>query len=143
VARTYATGRHAKRHVGAEKRHAVSQNREVDRIYHVTAAVDWQAAQAHGEYRLSTRGKSLEDVGFIHASTAQQVCRVADAIYRGVHGLVLLVIDRERVGAPIREESVETGGERFPHIYGPLNLDAVIQVLPFEPGADGRFSLAE
>ena len=117
--------------------------RAVDRIYHVTAADDWQAAQTHGEYRLSTRGKTLEEVGFIHASTAQQVSRVADAIYPGVHGLVLLVIDRQRVRAPIREEGLQPGAERFPHIYGPLNLDAVIQVLPFEPGPDGRFNLPE
>jgi uncharacterized protein (DUF952 family) len=53
------------------------------------------------------------------------------------------VIDRQRVRAPIHDEPLQAGAERFPPIYGPLNLDAVIQVLPFEPGPDGRFNLHE
>ena len=112
-------------------------------IFHVTAAADWRAAQTTGTYRLSTRGQTLDDVGFIHASYAHQVTRVANAIYSGVPGLVLLVIDRQRVTAPIRDESPARGSERYPHIYGPLNLDAVIEVLPFEPSADGTFTLPE
>ena len=116
---------------------------DMETIFHVTAATDWRAAQATGAYRLSTRGRSLEDEGFIHASYANQVTRVANAIYRGVHGLVLLVIDCQRVAAPVRDENLDGGDERFPHIYGALNLDAVIEVLPFEPCDDGTFTLPE
>jgi glutathione S-transferase len=112
-------------------------------IFHVTADTDWRAAQASGAYQLSTRGRSLEDEGFIHLSYANQVARVANAIYRGVPGLVLLVVDLERVTAPVREENLDGGDERFPHMYGPLNLDAVIEVLPFEPATDGTFTLPE
>ena len=111
------------------------------RLYHVTPAADWAAAQEAGEYRLSTRGKTLADEGFIHSSHAHQVTRVADAIYRGTHGLVLLVIDPDAVRAEIREEALSATGERFPHIYGPLNVDAVLEVLPFEPTERGTFEL--
>ena len=110
-------------------------------IFHVTAASDWRAAQSTGAYHLSTRGRSLADEGFIHTSYAHQVTGVANAVYRGVHGLVLLVIDRERVTTPVRDESRDGGDERFPHIYGPLNLDAVIDVRTFEPADDGTFTL--
>ena len=117
----------------------------MDAIFHVTPAADWGAAQAAGEYRMSTRGRSLEDEGFIHASRWDQVERVANVLYRGQQGLVLLVIDCGRLAAPLREETpdgaLEGEGERFPHIYGPLNLDAVVEVVPFEPQADGTFSL--
>ena len=112
-------------------------------IFHVTAREDWHVAQASGSYQLSTRGKTLAEVGFIHCSTADQVTRVANLLYRGVSGLVLLVIDRARVTSPIRDESPDGGPERFPHIYGPLNLDAVVEVLPFEPNPDGTFSLPQ
>ena len=110
-------------------------------ILHITSADDWRAANAKGSYELSTRGKTLAEVGFIHCSNADQVVRIANAIYRGVQGLVLLVIDRARVASPIRDEPADTGPERFPHIYGPLNPDAVVEVLPFEPNPDETFTL--
>jgi glutathione S-transferase len=113
----------------------------VARLYHVTPAADWAAAREAGEYRLSTRGRTLAEEGFIHSSHVHQVTRVADAIYRGTHGLVLLVIDPGAVRAEIREETLEGTGERFPHIYGPLNADAVVDVLPFEPTERGTFEL--
>ena len=107
-------------------------------IFHIASATDWHAAQASSEYRISTRGRTLQEEGFIHCSYADQVCRVANAFYRGMDGLVLLVIDRSRVRAEVRDET-SGGDERFPHMYGPLNIDAVIDVLPFEPLGDGTF----
>ena len=109
-------------------------------IYHIAAAADWAQAREAGEYRLSTRGLSLAEVGFIHASAAHQVAPVANALYGDATGLVVLVIDAGRVGAPIRYERVPGSADPFPHIYGPLNADAVVQVLPFSPDASGRFS---
>jgi uncharacterized protein (DUF952 family) len=111
------------------------------RIFHVTAADDWSAAQRAGVYRLSTRGQSLDEVGFIHCSYADQVTRVANAIYRGVHGLVLLEIDPAGLTAEVRVEALGDGDEKFPHIYGPLNTDAVVAVVAFEPTANGHFEL--
>jgi glutathione S-transferase len=113
----------------------------VPRLYHITPDAEWAAAQASGEYRLSTRGKTLAEEGFIHCSHTHQVVPVADAIYRGTADLVLLVIDPAAVRAEIREEALGNSGERFPHIYGPLNVDAVVDVLPFETTVDGRFEL--
>jgi glutathione S-transferase len=109
-------------------------------IYHVASARDWQDAQEAGEYRISTRGRTLEEEGFIHCSQASQVAPVANRFYRGVPGLVLLTIDPERLRSELRYEAVPGWGEPFAHVYGPLNTDAVIRVSPFEPGPDGSFA---
>jgi uncharacterized protein (DUF952 family) len=100
-------------------------------IYHIAEAADWQQAQRDGQYTTSTRGRTLAGEGFIHASTAEQVPLVAGAYYRGVPDLVLLVIDTERVRPELRYEQVPGQGDPYPHIYGPLNLDAVVEVRPF------------
>jgi glutathione S-transferase len=111
------------------------------RIYHITTAHAWTVARSTGSYGESTRGLSLAEVGFIHCSYAHQVPRVADALYRGASGLVLLVIDPDRLATELREEELDGRGEVFPHLYGPLNLDAVVDVVPFEPAEDGTFRL--
>lgn len=109
-------------------------------IYHIAAAADWEQAQRDGQYTTSTRGLTLAEQGYIHASTAGQVALVANTFYRGVPDLVLLVIDPERVGPEIRYERVPGQDQPYPHIYGPLNTDAVVAVLPFRPGPTGEFS---
>ena len=111
------------------------------RIYHITTAYAWAVARGAGSYSESTRGLSLAEVGFIHCSYAHQVTRVADVLYRGMSGLILLVIDPGRLTAELRDEDLEGRGEEFPHIHGPLNLDAVVEVLSFEPAEDGSFTL--
>jgi glutathione S-transferase len=109
-------------------------------IFHIARQSDWQRSLTDGTYRVSTLGRSLEDEGFIHCSERHQVAGVANAFYRGVPGLVLLVIDADRVGPDVKDEALDGGAERFPHIYGPLNVDAVVVVEPLEPGEDGVFS---
>jgi len=113
-------------------------------ILHITSKDEWQSAQARGEYRVP----SLEIEGFIHTSTAKQVLAVANAFYRGKNGLVLLVIDETRVGPEVRWEAPAgssaagiSPSDLFPHIYGPLNLEAVVRALDFEPDPAGTFSL--
>ena len=101
-------------------------------IYHIAAAADWEQAQRAGEYTMSTRGRTLADEGFIHAATAGQVPVVAAAYYRDVPDLVLLVIDPERVGPELRYELVPGQPDPYPHIYGPLNLDAILETRPFQ-----------
>ncbi|MGE5072566.1 MAG: DUF952 domain-containing protein, partial [Anaerolineae bacterium] len=91
---------------------------------------------------------SLETEGFIHASTVRQALPVAAKYYSGQNGLVLLEIDPKRLTSAVKWEP-PTGGplpgvpeeDAFPHIYGPINLDAVVQVLDFGSGANGEFSL--
>jgi len=109
-------------------------------IFHIAAAPDWQKALQSGEYRVSTQGKSLDDEGFIHASTEAQVAPVANAFYRDDDNLLLLVIDPDRLQPEIRYEQVPGWEAPFPHIYGPLNVDAVVRTLPLERNTEGSFN---
>jgi uncharacterized protein (DUF952 family) len=109
-------------------------------IYHIALAADWEQALRDGRYAISTRGLTLAEQGFIHASTATQVAAVANMFYQAAPDLLVLVIDTDRVGAEIRWEDVPGADAPFPHIYGPLNTDAVVETGPFEPGPDGEFS---
>ena len=111
-------------------------------IYHIATAPDWAQAQADGEYTTSTRGRTLAEQGFIHGSTAEQVAPVANKIYKGLPDLLVLVIDTDRVRPDIRFEPVPGWDEPFPHIYGPLNAEAVVETRRLEPGPDGHFSFA-
>jgi uncharacterized protein (DUF952 family) len=105
---------------------------KLEKIFHVTRAVDWREADSRGGYHVSTRDRTLEEEGFIHCSFEQQVAYVVATYFRDVDDeLVVLVIDRQRVSAEVRVESAG-GDEWFPHMYGPLNLDAVIDVRPVE-----------
>jgi uncharacterized protein (DUF952 family) len=109
-------------------------------IYHITTGPDWEQARRDGAYRLSTRGVTLAQEGFIHASTARQVPLVANAYYRGDTGLVVLVIDTDLVEPEIRYEQPPGSDETFPHIYGPLSAAAVVRVRPLAADASGRFA---
>jgi uncharacterized protein (DUF952 family) len=102
-----------------------------DRIFHIAFESDWRAAQEAGEYRVSTRGRSLEEVGFIHASFEHQVSATASFYADVDEPLVVLVINTERVDAPVVVED-GGGGEDFPHVYGPIPVSAVVEVVPVE-----------
>jgi uncharacterized protein (DUF952 family) len=106
-------------------------------ILHIVHRQMWERAVAEGEYR----GETLATEGFLHASTQEQLSMVANTFYKGQTGLVLLRIDPARVLAPIRWESPPGSEEKFPHIHGPLNLDAVVEVTSLEPGDAGNFDL--
>lgn len=105
------------------------------RIFHIALAADWAAAQEAGRYTVSTRGRSLAEEGFIHASRGDQWQRIRDLVYADVtEPLVLLVIETGRLDAPVVEEAPDgAAGETFPHIYGALDTDAVVDVLPLDP----------
>ena len=95
-------------------------------IFHIASQVQWTMAAAMGVYTQSTRDKTIDEEGFMHASFAQQVAGVAQRYYQNVDfPLVLLTIDPALVEYEIK---VENG---FPHIYGPLNTNAVVRVEPF------------
>ena len=110
-------------------------------IFHLTTTSEWSAAQARGLYERSTRGQSLNEVGFIHCSFLDQVERVADFVYGGAVELLLLVVDPSRVAAEIRYENLDGGAEVFPHIYGPMPTAAVFEVIQLHANAAGRFRL--
>ncbi len=106
-------------------------------ILHITTPSAWAEAQQQGQYTAD----SLSTEGFIHCSTPAQVVYVANERFRGRTDLILLVITSQLVRPPVVYEDCYETGQEFPHIYGPLNLDAVTQILPFPPDADGLFTL--
>jgi uncharacterized protein (DUF952 family) len=109
-------------------------------IFHIALRSDWELAKRQGSYRVSTRGKSLDEVGFVHCSWQHQVSTIANSVYADVtHPLCLLVIDESRLSAPVHEEDIEGTGQSFPHIYGPVDLDAVVEVREYVKGSDGRY----
>jgi glutathione S-transferase len=112
-------------------------------IFHLALASDWEAALAGGHYRISTRGATIEQVGYLHAAFAEQVAGVAARYYADVtEPLLLLTIDPSLVGPPIVVEPAAPGTDAlFPHVYGPLAVDAVIAVSPVTRDATGRPAL--
>jgi uncharacterized protein (DUF952 family) len=111
----------------------------VSHIYHIASRADWEQAERDGSYMISTRGRTLEQQGFIHCSDAGQVALVANFVFADASDLVLLVIDPSRVAARVQYDDVPGEPAPFPHIYGPLNADAVVEVRPFAAGPDGVF----
>lgn len=97
-------------------------------IVHVTKRETWEAARAAGEYRAA----SLASEGFIHCSTHEQLSGVVQRYYAGQTGLVVLRIDTGRLKPPLRWERSPSVNEDFPHLYGPLNADAVLGAVPLE-----------
>ena len=104
-------------------------------IFHITTASEWAVASEAGSYA----APSLADEGFIHTSTAQQVPGTAARYYAEVDDLVLLQIDPDRVAAEIRWEP--SHDELYPHIYGRLEVSAVVAATPFGPEPDGSYRL--
>lgn len=102
-------------------------------IYHLALRHAWEAARDEGApYRRSTIDRSLDEEGFIHCSYRDQVQGVADRFYRGRTDVLLLTIDVSKVEAEIKTENL------FPHIYGPLPIEAVVRVDPVVCRDDGQ-----
>jgi uncharacterized protein (DUF952 family) len=112
-------------------------------IYHITSRTAWNEARERGDYR----AESLETEGFIHCSTETQVVPVAEKYYKGQNNLLLLVVEPALLSSDLKWEPPSGGapppgvaeGELFPHIYGPINLEAVIQVIDLESNPDGKY----
>jgi uncharacterized protein (DUF952 family) len=113
-------------------------------IYHITSRSAWSEARERGDYRAD----SLESEGFIHCSTETQVLPVAHKFYAGQQDLLLLVIEPTLLASDLKWEPPTGGtpppgvpeGDLFPHIYGPINLDAVVQVFDLQSNPDGQYS---
>jgi len=113
-------------------------------IYHITSRTAWSEARSRGDYR----AESLETEGFIHCSTEAQVVPVAEKYYKGQSDLSLLVIEPTLLSSDLKWEPPSGGapppgvpeGDLFPHIYGPINLDAVVEIFDLESNPDGKYS---
>jgi uncharacterized protein (DUF952 family) len=105
-------------------------------ILHITQRQQWESAKSIGTYR----GPTLDTEGFIHCSTLAQVIGSANRFFKNQKDLVIIIIDGDRVNPEIRYEG-ETINNLFPHIYGALNIEAVVQAIDFACEEDGLFSL--
>ena len=111
-------------------------------IFHLALPEDWADAFATGEYRWSTRGMTLDDVGFIHCSTREQMEATAGRYYGDLLQLVVLTIDPGLVPSPIVFEPPAPGSEvLFPHIYGALPVAAVTHAAWWTREPDAVWSL--
>ena len=104
-------------------------------IFHIAHRDQWTSAAPAGLYEAD----SLATEGFIHCSERHQILGVANRLFVGQRDLVLLRLAPDRLTAELRYEA--GGGDVFPHIYGPINADAVMQVIDFPARSDGTFEL--
>ncbi|WP_113703895.1 DUF952 domain-containing protein [Nonomuraea lactucae] len=96
-------------------------------ILHLALRADWAAARSAGDYRVSTLGRTLEQEGFIHCSRDLEQLRGVHAAFYGHVSDPLVVLEIDPTGLDVRFE----GG--FPHVYGPIPLESVTAVRPYEP----------
>ena len=106
-------------------------------ILHITPKSKWQQSITRGQYA----AESLRSEGFIHCSTVGQLMDTANRIFKGQDDLVILKIDTSDIVSVITYENLDGGSENYPQIYGPINHDAVKEVIEFPPSADGSFVL--
>jgi uncharacterized protein (DUF952 family) len=106
----------------------------VQELFHIALPEDWVAAQTAGAYAVSTRGRTLAEEGFIHCSFAEQLASTATRFYGDLDEVVVLRIDVERLTCPVVVEDLTGSGEAFPHVYGPIDLAAVIEARSARPG---------
>jgi uncharacterized protein (DUF952 family) len=100
-------------------------------IYHITTKEEWKKALEKGFYT----APSLETEGFIHCSEESQVEGVLKRYYKGVADLQKLHIETGKLTSTLKYELAPSVHEHFPHIYGPINLDAVVNVQELEDKA--------
>ncbi|MGB2951750.1 MAG: DUF952 domain-containing protein [Rhodococcus sp. (in: high G+C Gram-positive bacteria)] len=108
-------------------------------LLHIISREHWLGARSVGEIRPD----SLADVGFVHLSTAGQVHLPANRLFFGRKDMVLLLLDTERLDAPVRWEPgvpQDPDSMRFPHLYGPVPTAAVTDVVDYLPDASGMFT---
>lgn len=97
-------------------------------IYHIVRIQDWTPPPAD-----HYQAESLQSEGFIHCSFKEQIPVVLKRYYAGLPKVILLTIDPERLTSKLVNER-STGGEVYPHIYGPINREAIVQAEELEPG---------
>ncbi|MDZ4795678.1 MAG: DUF952 domain-containing protein [Bacteroidota bacterium] len=94
-------------------------------IYHVTTAADWKLAKEKCNYE----HPSLEGEGFIHCSQDHQVAGVLERYFAGQTNLLKLVIDTDKLSSKFVFDWSPSTADTFPHVYGPINIDAVTEVI--------------
>lgn len=106
-------------------------------IYHLVSRAEWDG-QSQADYR----PPSLAAEGFVHCSHSHQLAKVANLFFANTSDLLVLVIDPARLGCPVKEENPGVG-ERFPHVYGPIPMAAVVDVRQLNRDRDGSWTWSE
>ena len=104
-------------------------------LYHITSKTEW--TQTVGNYI----PKNFAIEGFIHCSYISQIVGSANKHFHQQNDLVILKIDRDRITSEIVDENLEGGSMLFPHLYGHLPKDAVVEIIDFPCKVDGSFEL--
>lgn len=107
------------------------------RVYKILGRAEWETALARGVFDGSA--VDLAD-GFIHLSTADQAEETARRWFHGQPDLMILALESDALGEALKWEP-SRGGALFPHLYGPLDCDRVIEARPAPLGDDGLPSL--
>jgi uncharacterized protein (DUF952 family)/ribosomal protein S18 acetylase RimI-like enzyme len=105
------------------------------RIYHISDHASWLKAQRQGYYE----HPSLKLEGFIHCSERSQLLAVANRYFKKQSDLIVLEMDASQLKAPLRFENTTGGTELFPHVYGTINLDAILLIHSLEASENGVF----
>ena len=108
-------------------------------LLHLVTEAEWERAQADGGIAPGPAGNDE----FVHLSGPHQVHLPADRLFAGRDDVLLLVLDPDRIGAEVRWEPGVPGDPAsmtFPHLYGTVPLEAVVQVVPYRAGPDGRYA---
>ncbi len=108
-------------------------------VYCITTIEKWEHAKSKGIYL----DESLNNEGFIHCSFSHQLVRVANKHFNGINNLLILCINCKHLKSNIIDEDLYNLNELYPHIYGPINVEAVIKTVAFSCNRDGSFSLPE
>jgi uncharacterized protein (DUF952 family) len=115
----------------------MTNEQTTESIYHITSPHDWSDALSTGEYA----AHSLMDEGFIHCSTRSQVERSLNKFFRGRDGVLVLEIDPRKLRSELRYELADA--DLFPHVYGVINIDAIVRTDELSPGPDGSWEWEE
>jgi uncharacterized protein (DUF952 family) len=111
----------------------------MSQIFHIAEQKDLDAALIKGYYEVA----SLQEEGFIHCSTKEELVNTANRRFKQKNNLTLLCLDEQKIAAEVKVENLSGGSILYPHIYGKLNLDAVVNTYNLNTDANGNFLFPE
>lgn len=107
-------------------------------LFHLTTRDDWNQHKKSGNYE----PESLEEEGFIHCSSGNQVEATANRLFADKDEILLLVIDASMIRDDIKYEEDSETGEKYPHIYGAISVNAIIDKIDIRAEDNGRFNIS-
>jgi uncharacterized protein (DUF952 family) len=102
-------------------------------IFHLTLPEHWEQAQRDGAITMSSRDVTLADEGFVHCSFGEQLAMTAARIFGDLDEIVVLRIDPDLLASPVVVEDLYGSGQEFPHVYGPIEVAAVVEARRTSP----------